>query len=175
MQIQTDIPKKAKRVIETPEDFADLQRECIAIVKHYCDKANEKLGIKLPYPLVKFDIKGTTAGTAQYNPRNPEKSIIRFSPVLLRENANHFLESTTGHEVAHLVARAKYGHIDPHGVEWQRVMWAFSLPATRCHNYDTSNVTTRVGKTRVQPSKYVQKTADGRVLYAAGCKIIDFD
>lgn len=175
MTIKTDIPAKAKRVIETPEEFNDLKRECVAVVKYWVDKAADKCGVRIPYPRVQFDIKGATAGTAQYNPRHPELSLIRFSPTLLRENANHFLESTTGHEVAHLIARAKYGNVDPHGVEWGRVMWAFSLPATRCHNYDISNVSTRVGKVRKVVSPLTKKTQDGIVHFAAGAKIIEFD
>jgi len=167
--------KKQKRQIETPEEFEALKRECAAVVKHYIDKAREKCGINLPYPPIRFDIKGTTAGQAVINLRDISKTYLRFSPVLLRENANHFLEQTTGHEVAHYVSYAKHGRIDPHGVEWQRIMWAFSLPANRCHNYDVSNVSTQLGKRKNAKSLHTVKTEQGIVKFAAGAKIIEFD
>lgn len=144
------------RTIQTPLENAALQRECIERVHHYVDLAKTKLGVYLPYPRVQFDIRGTTAGTAYAG-----KNLIRFSPTLLRENIEDFLVNTTGHEVAHLIARAKFGAIDPHGNEWKRVMWAFGLRASRCHSYDVSNVPTMAG--RVRREHVVKRNNDGSV------------
>jgi predicted SprT family Zn-dependent metalloprotease len=129
--------------IETPAQFIELQKECIAQVKFYVELANKKLGIAIPMPKVLFSLKGRTAGRAHTG-----DNLIEFSPTLLRENADDFLVKTTGHEVAHLIARIQHRgkQIKSHGKEWMRVMWAFSLPATRCHSYDTSNVPTQIGK-----------------------------
>lgn len=131
------------REINSPAEFAELMKECVAQVKYYVDKIKDKTGIVIPYPKVTFALKGTTAGVA-YCGRN----LISFSPTLLRENADTFLQQATGHEVAHLATYAKYGRVRPHGDEWGRIMWCLGLPASRCHNYDTSNVPALVGRVK---------------------------
>jgi predicted SprT family Zn-dependent metalloprotease len=153
--------------VNGPQDILELQKECLRIVKFYVDKAKEKLSVCIPYPTVRFDLKGTTAGMAYAG-----KNLIRFQPLLLRENASDFLEKTTGHEVAHLVARAKFGAIDPHGKEWKRVMWAFCLPAKRCHNYDLASI--RGGSRIVKPSTTI-KTNIGLTRVGSGIKVTELD
>jgi SprT protein len=152
--------------ITTPSEFLALQKECICQVRYYVDLANRKLGLNLPYPQVRFNLRGTTAGKAWCG-----KNLIEFSPTLLRENAEDFLLSTTGHEVGHLVAHCRHHHsIEPHGKEWRNVMWTMGLPATRCHNYDTSNVPSQMGKGRnkiiraATPLGQVTTTKFGRVI-----------
>lgn len=129
-----------EREISTPAEFLELKRECIAQVKFYVDLANNKLGLHMEYPRVEFSLRGTTAGRAWYG-----KNLIQFSPILLLENPDTFIRQTAGHEVGHLMAHARHRgqQIDPHGREWRNVMWTMGLPATRCHNYDTSNVPTK--------------------------------
>jgi SprT protein len=115
----------------------------------------------LPEPQIRFDLMGTTAGTA-----NAGLNLIRFSPVLLRENPNKFLIQTTGHEVGHIVTRKLHRgkEIDPHGDEWRNVMWAFGLRADTCHSYDTSNVPSQRGKRRViAPQSPTIRNKDGTV------------
>jgi SprT protein len=145
------------RTIESPQEFVQLQRECIAQVKHYVDLANRKLKLSLLYPVIEFSLKGTTAGRAWW-PANK----IQFSPTLLRENPDTFLQQTVGHEVGHLAAHLRHRNerIDPHGDEWRNVMWTMGLPATRCHNYDTSNVPTRAGRT----SRKIVLPSTGRLI-----------
>lgn len=93
------------------------------------------LGVTLPMPFIRYDLKGTPAGMAL-----PFENELRFNPVLLNQNVEHFLAETVGHEVAHLVTHLKYGDdVDAHGSEWQRVMRAFKLHVKRCHNYDVSD------------------------------------
>lgn len=163
-----------QRIIETIEDINTIKREAQAKVKTYVDLANVLLKTHMPYPKVMFDLKGTTAGTAGFNVRNPSKSLIRFSSTLLIENVDDFLNRTVGHEVAHLIARLQYGaSIDPHGTEWARVMYAFRLPPTRCHNYDTTNVQNNGQRARkVLPSI---KTELGTVHMKSIGRVIDFD
>jgi predicted SprT family Zn-dependent metalloprotease len=160
--------------IETPAQFIELQRECIKQVKFYVELAEKKIGVRIPMPRVLFSLHGRTAGRAHW-PQN----VIEFSPTLLRENADDFLLRTTGHEVAHLIAHTKHPSvIKPHGKEWARVMWAFSLPATRCHNYDTSNVPTQVGRA---PARKINRplevrTDSGLTIRPAGVgRIVEFD
>lgn len=85
-------------------------------------------------PYIRLDLRGETAGQAW-----PDKPLLRFNPVLLKENRDHFLQQTVAHEVAHLIAYEQYGRkIRAHGREWQSIMMGvFSLPADRCHTYDT--------------------------------------
>lgn len=160
-----------ERVIETPAQFADLQKECIERVRFFVKKANEKCGIHLPMPRVIFSIKGTTAGRAHTG-----KNLIEFNPILLRDNIEDFLNRTPGHEVGHLAADLKYGHaIKPHGHEWQKVMWMLGLPATRCHNYDTSNVGKRGGLPVRRPTSHTLKTKDGIIRHVGIGKILEFE
>lgn len=114
-------------------------KECIDNVKYYVEMLKTKAGIYMPMPVIKFDLRGTTAGRAWY-----PKHVIQFNLILLDENPEHFVTQVVGHEVAHLAAFVKHGSgIKPHGSEWARVMWALSLPARRCHNYDVATVTGR--------------------------------
>jgi SprT protein len=155
--------------IETPQQFDEVRRECIARVKFYVDLAHKKIGVQIPYPRVEFSLKGTTAGTANY-----AKNLIRFSPTLLRENVEEFLHSTTGHEVAHLIAMHQEPACEPHGMIWGAVMHAFSLPATRCHRYDVKNVPSKVGKRSLgRPTVIV--TAGAVVRPMGYGKVIEFD
>lgn len=145
--MKVDIDFNKPRVIETPEDLVRLQKDCATMVRWWIWRAKEKFGLVLPEPKIRFDLMGETAGTA-----NAGLNLIRFSPVLLRENPNKFLIQTTGHEVGHIVTRNLHtGKIDPHGDEWRNVMWAFGLRADTCHTYDTSNVPSMRGRKRREP------------------------
>lgn len=160
----------------TPQDFDKLKLACIQQVRFYVDKGNAKLGLRLQYPKVTFDLRGTTAGKA-FAATNE----LKFQPTLLFENADKFIEQTAGHEVGHLLARFKYRgqKIDPHGSEWQSVMWYLGLPATRCHNYDTSNVSTRIGKPRQmiisQNKTNSFRVSGGLATTAGGITVLDLD
>lgn len=135
------------REINTPAEMAELMKECVSSVRFYIDKAKNKCNVYLPYPRVIFSLQGATAGKAHCG-----KGLIEFSPTLLRENPDLFLIDTAGHEVAHLVAWQKFqNRIRPHGPEWEQVMWTLGLQANRCHNYNTSNVPSNVGRFRGQP------------------------
>ena len=70
--------------------------------------------------------------------------VLRYNPVLLRENPRRFIQQTVAHEVAHLVARRIHGsRIRPHGREWQAVMREFGVEPRRCHDFDTTRSTLR--------------------------------
>ena len=149
--------------IDTPEAMHELRREAIKKIRYWVDVANAKMNLNLAYPQVLFALQGMTAGTA-----NAGTNVIKLNPTLLRENPETFLEQTCGHEVGHLAARFRHRgqSIDPHGIEWQRVMWSLGLPATRCHNYDVTNVPTRATSIPRQgaPRKPAGQFANGRVI-----------
>ena len=113
----------------------EQRREVQLAVAKYIEIARNRWNQSFAFPVVRFDLRGQRAGTA----RNSDW-VIRVNEVLCAENYDHYIKQIIGHEVAHLIADSLYGNkIRPHGVEWQRVMNAFGLPADRCHEYDVSN------------------------------------
>ncbi len=102
----------------------------------------------LPAIEVRFDLKGRAAGQMR---AKGKQLILRFNPVLMQQNFDHFVQVAVGHELAHAVAYLQYGRkIQPHGQEWQAVMALFGLPPDRCHDYDTSQAQVR----RLQRFRY---------------------
>ena len=112
----------------------ELQEQAIEQTKYWINFASDKYGIHFRCPNVSFKLKGRTAGKACIS-----RNEVRYNAVLLEENGETFISRTIPHEVAHFVARAKYGNIKSHGYEWQRVMRDFGLDPSRCHSYDTTN------------------------------------
>lgn len=86
-------------------------------------------------PTIEFGLRGRVAGWAYYL-----RNKIRLNDELFAQNEDVFITQTVGHEVAHIVARQLHsGNLSrPHGIEWQRVMAVFGLPANRCHDYETA-------------------------------------
>jgi SprT protein len=110
--------------------------ECIDQVHFYIDLVNQRLGLHLDIPTISFSLRGSVSGRA-----SGRQNRLYFNPILLDENPEKFVRQTVGHEVAHLASFRKFGsRIDPHGIEWARIMRAVDLPPYRCHNYDTSTV-----------------------------------
>lgn len=164
--------------IETPEQFNEVKRQCVEKVKFYVDLAKRKLAVDIPYPRVKFDLNNTVGGMAVYRPIDMANAVVRLNPTLLYENVEHFLEQTVGHEVGHLVTGFQTkGDAKPHGKEWQRVMWTFGLPATRCHNYDTQNVPSQIGKTtgRIHRATPVIQTEHGTMRFDGLVRVLELD
>ncbi len=119
-------------------------------------------------PTTRFDLTGTTAGTA-----DPRTHVLRFQPVLAAGHWDDFLNNTVPHEVAHLVdydvnnkleaqmqarmaavqnqamfgnwgRRARRPKRDIHGDSWRAVMRVLGINyAARCHQYDTTQVARR--------------------------------
>jgi len=119
-------------------------------------------------PTTRFDLTGTTAGTA-----DPRAHVLRFQPVLAAGHWDDFLNNTVPHEVAHLVdydvnnkleaqmqarmaavqnhalfgnwgRRARRPKRDIHGDSWRAVMRVLGINwAARCHQYDVANVARR--------------------------------
>jgi len=105
-------------------------------------QAADWLGIRMPEPEICFDLRGRTAGQVRFGRGRP--CMIRYNLVLLRENTDAFLAETVPHEVAHLIAFARYGsRIRPHGSEWRAVMEYLGAEPRRCHRYDVDRAASR--------------------------------
>lgn len=103
-----------------------------------------------PNPEVKWNKRGTTAGTAT------GAHLIQLNEhFAVHEGAGYM--KTVAHEFAHCVVaaraprewglrrnRAQWG---PHGAVWQDVMRAFGYTPRRCHNYESANLIRRTTKT----------------------------
>lgn len=100
-------------------------------------------------PTLSFDLRGTTAGTA-----NLRNNHIRINPVLFDQNKQDYFSDTIPHEVAHLVAFIVFGDTG-HGKDWKFTMTRFGCDPSRCHSYDVSSV--KISKTIT------------RFLYNCGC------
>jgi len=127
--------------------------ECFAIAEQRWNTTFQK-------PRVRFDKRGTTAGTA-----HGSKWELNFNMVLLNENVEHFVKQTVAHEVAHLIDHqvydshaVRYDNIgrrkkrSPHGANWKRIMTVLGVPADRCHNMDVSNA--RVSRCKSETFDY---------------------
>lgn len=102
---------------------------------------------------IMFKRSGTTAGWSNYNAKT-----LMFQLDLAEKNADHFINQTVPHEVAHYVQRAVYGYgcVKPHGKEWKYIMRrVYGIQPDRCHSYDVSVTKKRNVK---------------RFTYSCGCK-----
>jgi SprT protein len=161
------------RVIETPQQEAQLRKEAIDKVHYYIDLGRTKLDIEIPYPKIAFNIKGTNAGTANYS-----LNLIRFNPTLLFENPTRFIDRTPGHEVAHLLCRKKYGcnrEVKSHGNEWRSIMWSLGLDAKRCHTYNVAHVPTMLGRIPENKEKPFIQVDYGKVKAFGMGKLVEIE
>ena len=119
---------------------ANLQRRCEDRVMELHEYTREHFKLMMPDVSLRYNLKGNRAGTA-----NSSKSLINVNYVLLKENIEHFIKQTLGHEYAHLITDQLYlkNHIKErptaHGHDWKRVMRRLRLNPDRCHSYDTTN------------------------------------
>lgn len=111
--------------------------ECMQIIK-------AKYKVDMPQPTIQFDLKGTSAGTADYR-----KWVIQINPVFLKNNFEDMLYETVPHELAHLATHVIYPEAHkrtwntkrrPHGAEWQSIMRSMGVEPQRTHNYDLTDV-----------------------------------
>jgi len=116
--------------------ITDAKNQILTRVKIYLQKAEEIHGVRLN-PTIRFDLKGTTMGTA-----NSHTNELRFNLTALQVEGgwDHLFDHTVPHEVAHLV---QYNHPTyprdrkrnpPHGQYWKRIMRDFEVKAQRCHS-----------------------------------------
>lgn len=123
-----------------------LQARASLQTRELLKQALARLNLRPKALEIRFDLRGRAAGQARCGSRGPW--IIRYNPVLLRQNGERFIAETVPHEVAHLVAYHRHGpRIRPHGAEWRAIMGQLGATPERCHQYDLSHIprrTTRV-------------------------------
>lgn len=123
---------------------AATKEHIVNIIKGGIVTMQQKYGVVVKMPKIVYDLKGTTAGTANYT-----NWVIRLNPVLLADNGELFINDTPIHEFAHLATHVVYPESmtprfvqkrEVHGPKWQSVMRALGATPSRCHQMDTSNV-----------------------------------
>ncbi len=98
--------------------------------------------IAVPGLEIRFDLRGATAGQARV--LGARRFLIRYHPELLARQPAPFLARTVPHEVAHVVTFCRYGNrVRPHGPEWRALMGFFGADATRCHDFDLTDLPRR--------------------------------
>ncbi|MCU7848163.1 MAG: SprT-like domain-containing protein [Candidatus Thiodiazotropha sp. (ex Lucinoma kastoroae)] len=99
--------------------------------------AESYFNISIQQPLIRFNLKGKTAGMILF-PRQGSCT-IRYNLSLLNRYGEAFINTTVPHEISHLIARTLHGpKIKPHGIEWKEIMKRFGASPNRCHNFSTN-------------------------------------
>ena len=131
---------ETKTSLVTPKT-ADLARFCEERIRQLQIFTEDHWEITMRDVTLRYDLKGRTAGTA-----NSYKDIIQINYILLKENTEHYIKQTLGHEYAHLITHRLYklnkfyNRPTTHGRDWKNVMRHIGLKPDRCHNYDLTNV-----------------------------------
>lgn len=98
--------------------------------------ARRELGMAQALPTITYRLRGYSAGQAIYESRT-----INLNPILLKGNAEHFIENTVAHEFAHIIVHDMNGLlVFQHGREWQDLMKMFGVAPNITHDYDVSHV-----------------------------------
>ena len=113
-----------------------VEEDAFLHLESACLRAEAGLGISLPRPTLRFDVRGKTAGMA-YGQLN----LIRLNPRLLEENPDIFFTEVIPHELCHLLAHRLHGKVKPHGHEWKTLMRTlYGLSPRTTHSLDTRSV-----------------------------------
>lgn len=111
-------------------------------VAAWTDRARTLLSLtpkQLPCPVIRFDLRGRSAGQARLAQRRKQADVIRINSQLLATHSQEMIEVTVPHEVAHVAIYRRYGrHVRPHGPEWKALMRAFGVCAETCHALPTT-------------------------------------
>jgi len=101
--------------------------------------------LDMPHVPVSFNLRGRTAGMVRY--KGAKIKDLRLNIDILN-NPNHtddFIAQTVPHEWAHVIQRVKFGHrdnygqrIQPHGIEWKKIMRELGVEVKRCHSYEVT-------------------------------------
>lgn len=121
----------------------ELQTKVEKALLAACKTAEAKYGQPFELPEVRWDIKNTDGGRANYG-----QWLVRLNLILCVENEEKFLATTVPHEMAHLIAyrvfHAKLTSLGkklrPHGKEWKEVMGVLSVPAKATHSYVCTSI-----------------------------------
>jgi SprT protein len=116
------------------------------IARITCRVVELSLDSGVPLPIVKFDLKGATAGQHRAM-RFDQLGQLRFNVPLLLENLDQ-VEQVTVHEWCHLEVRYKYWPraCQSHGFEWQAAMRSYGCSPDRLHSMDVSKHKRKVAR-----------------------------
>lgn len=117
----------------------NMQERLIQRVNELCKIANEKLGREFPVPSIRFDLRGTTAGTA-----NAFFNWLNFNVQMAIDNEDDFFNDAVPHELSHIIAVKYFNCRAGHNREWRYIMEkVFGVRANRCHNMNVENCRVR--------------------------------
>jgi SprT protein len=113
--------------------FAEIQK---------AKKIAESKGYEFPPFVVRFDLKGTNAGYAEWKWTGINYSYcVKINMDIANDNLETYLKRTVNHELAHIL-QFKYNRgSKPHGREWDhfcRVLTGSTM--SRCHDYAVSHL-----------------------------------
>ncbi|MGM3182737.1 SprT family zinc-dependent metalloprotease [Dickeya oryzae] len=122
--------------MNTPRLPIALQQAVMRCLREKLQQANTVLGSDYPEPVINYQQRGSTAGSAWL-----KEWEIRLNPVLLLENQQPFIDEVVPHELAHLLVYARFGKTAPHGQQWRWMMESvLNVPARRTHQFATASV-----------------------------------
>lgn len=108
-------------------------------LREILQQANLRLERSYPLPTMRYQQRGTAAGTAWL-----QSWEIRLNPVLLLENQQAFIDEVVPHELAHLLVWKHFGRVAPHGKEWKWMMeTVLGVAACRTHQFAITSVRSR--------------------------------
>jgi len=123
-----------------------LQQAVMRSLRESLARANQTLETHYPEPALRYQQRGTAAGTAWLTAWE-----IRLNPVLLLENQQAFIDDVVPHELAHLLVWKQFGRVAPHGKEWKWMMeQVLGVPARRTHQFEIASVRSRTFAYRCQ-------------------------
>lgn len=81
---------------------------------------------------------------------------VELNPRLLAKNPQH-IDVVLIHELAHLVATARYGRVKSHGKEWQQLMSEAGRDPKVCHSMDASEFYHRRRRPRLRGARFLRR------------------
>ena len=87
---------------------------------------------------IRYTLRGTTAGRAQYLHSNKMK--LWYHPELAERDLDNYIVQTLYHEIAHLYTFKMYPSSKPHGIEFKQICRAIGGNGRRTHNLDTEGI-----------------------------------
>jgi SprT protein len=128
--LQAEAPAETTGSERLRERIASAVAACL----RDCEPIARGHGRRLPKPVVRYDLKGQSAGQCIWHVGH--RPVLRFNLDIARHHEDHFVRTTVAHEVAHLVTAACYRRAAPHGAQWRAVMRHLGIAEpSRCHDY----------------------------------------
>lgn len=127
------------------------QTKCLEKIKVLKEKTRELYpSLDLPHVPISFNLRGQTAGMVRYY-KGAKIKDLRLNLDILNnpKHTDDFIAQTVPHEWAHVIQRLLHGHrdsrgqrIQPHGIEWKKIMRDLGVKIERCHSYEVTKART---------------------------------